>query len=642
MGGSALERKPKGGVGHDRSVVGSLAALGLAWAQALCPQALVAQDGLAYDGVTVERDVMIRARDGVLLATDIYRPTAGGVPESDPLPVLLQRTPYGKNSGRFDEQVDFFARHGYVVAVQDMRGRYGSEGTFTKYHDHDAPDGYDTIQWLARQPWSDGQVGMWGTSYGAHTQADAAKMNPPALATMVLNQGGMANGWDHAIRHGGAFELGRELTWAFRQIPAETEDPVVRELFEKEDVKDWYSALPLREGLSPLSVAPEFEAYYFRELTNSDYGDLWKGIGLNWEEYYEQTADVPMLHIGGWYDIFLRGTLQNYEELGRLKSSPVRLLVGPWTHSGNARTYAGDVDFGPDAALADFAHGFHVRWFDYFLKDKATGVDTQAPVRIFVMGTGDGSGDANGRLMHGGYWRDAEAWPLPEAEARRMYLHGDGSLRAEAPSVRAASTTYTFDPRHPVPTLGGTVSARLSDGAYDQRERPDFPGSRPPYLPLRSRPDVLVFQTDPLEEDVTVIGPIEVRLFVSSTAVDTDFTAKLVDVYPPSEDFPTGFDLNITDAMVRASYRDDRHTRDLIEPGRVYELVIRPFATANVFKRGHRIRLDVSSSNFPRWDVNPNTGEPLGRNRRAVPAENTVHHDGERPSSVVLPIVEAR
>jgi putative CocE/NonD family hydrolase len=611
-----------------------------------CTGALVATLVLAatavaqeWPEVTVERDVMVTARDGVRLATDVYRPARDGAPARDRLPVLLQRTPYGKHTGRFSEVAAYFARHGYVVAVQDMRGRYASEGEFFKYHRFDAPDGYDTVEWLAAQPWSNGRVGMWGTSYGAHTQADAAKLNPPSLATMVLNQGGMANGWDHAIRRGGAFELGREMTWAWQEIPRESDDPVVKELFASEDVRAWYSALPLREGTSPLAAAPNFEEYFLNELRSSDYGEFWKGIGLNWVEYYEGTADVPMLHIGGWYDIFLRGTIGSYSELRRLKSSPVRLLVGPWTHSGNARTYAGDVDFGAEAAILDFGTDFHLRWFDHFLKGEDTEVASASEVRIFVMGTGDGHRTPEGRLSHGGYWRDADAWPLEEAVATPYYFHADGSLDPSPPADGPASTTYTFDPTHPVPTLGGTVSARLRDGAFDQREREDFPASRPPYLPVRSRSDVLVFQTPPLAEDVTVIGPITLRLHASSTAVDTDFVARLVDVYPPSEDFPTGFDMNVTDGIVRASYRDGRTTRELIEPGVVYELVIEPFETANVFKAGHRIRVDVTSSNFPRWDVNPNTGEPLGRNRRMIEADNTIWHSAERPSHIVLPIV---
>ena len=592
------------------------------------------------DDFVVERNVMIPMRDGVLLATDVYRPAVDGEAVRDPLPLVLTRTPYGKDRESTVATAEHFAGHGYVSVVQDMRGRYESEGEFSKYSVLEPADGYDTVEWLAKQAYSDGRIGMWGTSYGAHTQADAAKLAPPSLKAMLLNQGGMANAWDHAVRHGGAFELGRELTWAFRQIPEETDDPLVRALFEKEKITEWYSALPFRPGLSPLSFAPEYEAYILNEYTQSDYSDFWRRLPLNWSEYYEETADAAMLHVGGWYDIFLRGTILNYVELSRLKDSPVELMIGPWTHSGNDESFAGDVDFGQSAAIADFDVDFQRRWFDRSLKNPAE-APPRNPVRLFVMGTGDGHRTEEGRLYHGGYWTEAAAWPLPDAEAVPFYFHADGTLGREPPDASRSSTTYTFDPSHPVPTLGGNVSARVMDGAYDQRERPDFHGSRPPFLPLKSRSDVLVFQTEPLEEDVVVIGPIEVVLFASSTAVDTDFTAKLVDVYPPSESFPGGFDMNISDALVRASYRDDRHTRDLIEPGRVYRLVIRPFATANVFKKGHRIRVDISSSNFPRFDVNPNTGEPLGRHRRMISADNTVYHERDRASHILLPVLPA-
>jgi len=588
--------------------------------------------------VVVERNVMIPMRDGVRLATDVYRPAVDGRPIDEPRPLVLQRTPYGKATDRFRPQALAFAAHGYVVALQDFRGRYDSEGAFTKYDALDAPDGYDTVEWLAGLPYVDGRVVMWGTSFAAHAGADAAKMSPPHLAGLVLNEGGLSNPWTHAIRQGGAFELGRELTWAFRQIPLETDDPVVRAHFEKETIDDWYLALPFRRGLNPLSIAPNFEDYILEEWRHADYDDYWKGMGMNWEEYYARTADVPMVHIGGWYDIFLRGTLENFVELSRMKSSPMRLVVGPWTHSGNARTYAGDVDFGEDAAIPDFDTGYQVSWFDRLLGEDP-GAAGQKPVRLFVMGTGDGRRDAEGRLRHGGTWIESDGWPVPGARPTPFYLGEDGTLSRQAPRATGSSTTFTFDPRHPVPTLGGNVSARVKDGAYDQRERPDFVGSRPPYLPLSARSDVLVFQTAPLQEDVTVVGPITVTLFVSSTAVDTDFTVKLLDVHPPSEDFPSGFDLNLTDAIARASYRNARHTRDLIEPGRIYALTIEPFPTANVFKKGHRIRVDVSSSSFPRWDVNPNTGEPLGRNRRSLSADNTVWHDAEHPSRVVLPLM---
>lgn len=602
---------------------------------------LVAAPLSAADDIVIERNVMIPARDGTLLATDIYRPAVDGVALDGPRPVVLTRSPYDKNRERDVTLAEHLVRHGYVAAIQDLRGRYASQGEFTKYSVQDAPDGYDTIEWLAKQPYADGRVGMWGTSYAAHAAADAAKLNPPALRAMLLNQGGMANARDHAVRHGGAFELGRELTWAFRQIPLEIDDPIVRKRFAQEDIADWYHALPFRRGLNPLSIAPAYEDYFLEEYTHADHSEYWQKISLNWVNHYEQTADASMLHVGGWYDIFLRGTIGNYVALSRLKDSPVELLVGPWTHSGNTRSYAGDVDFGAAAAIDDFHADFHRRWFDRHLKNDKPATSGR-PVRLFVMGTGDGRRDGAGRLRHGGYWTEADGWPLPGVTPTAFYLHGDGTLSRDEPTERESSTTYTFDPADPVQTIGGNVSARVGDGAFDQRERADFPGAEPPYLPLSARSDVLVFRTAPLADDVVVAGPIEVILYASSSAVDTDFTAKLIDVYPPSEDFPAGFDMNISDALVRASYRDDRATRDLIEPGAIYRLVIRPFATANVFKKGHRIRLDISSSNFPRFDVNPNTGEPLGENRRAITADNTVYHDLARASHVLLPLLPGR
>lgn len=592
--------------------------------------------------VVVEKNVMIPMADGTHLATDIYRPAQNGIALKEPLPLVLQRTPYQKTAERFVPQAIYFASQGYVVALQDLRGRYDSEGIFSKYNPLEAPDGAATVEYLAKLPYVDGRVAMWGTSYAAHTQADASKLNPIGLTAMIVNMGGMANAWDHAVRQGGAFELGRELSWAFKQIPSEMESPIIQGHFKQEKLLDWYTAWPFRKGLNPLSIAPNFEDYILEELTHSDYDDFWKKKGINWVEYYEETADVPMVHIGGWYDIFLRGTIQNYQELNRLQKSPKWLVIGPWTHSGNPRTYSGDVDFGPTAAITDFHREYHVRWFDHLLKHKAHDKIPQKPLQLFVMGGGDGSKDEAGRLRHGGHWMQADAWPLPEMKSQSFYLHADGSLNTKLPNESGLSSTFTFDPTHPVPTLGGNVSARVKDGAYNQRERADFYGSRPPYLPLKARPDILVFQTEPLKEDVQIIGPIQVKLYVSSEAVDTDFTVKLLDIYPPSEDFPTGFDLNLTDGIARMSYRNGRLKRDLIEPDKVYEITIEPFPTANIFKKGHRIRVDISSSNFPRWDVNPNTGEPLGKNRRMISVDNTVYHGLERPSQIILPVVPSR
>jgi predicted acyl esterase len=491
---------------------------------------------------------------------------------------------------------------------------------------------------------------MWGTSYAGHTQASAAIAHPPHLKTVVINCGGLYNGWLYKIRNHGAFELAQQVGWAFGQLAAQTNNPVAHDAFQREKAVDWVGELHGKRGLTPLALAPNFEEYIFDIMTHGNYDDYWRQPDVNWSIAMEQTADIPMMHISGWYDSYTMGTIANYVGLSKIKKSPIRLMVGPWTHGANTVSYAGDVEFGPDAAIKDFPTEFHVRWFDHFLKGKNTPVTTEPPVRLFVMGTGDGHKDTSGRLYHGGYWKTATAWPVPGTRPTTFYLHEGGALSATLPAAEAQPATYTFDPKHPVPTIGGSFSPQrglAGAGGYDQREREfkgdetkGFYGSRAPYLPLRSRPDVLVYQTEPLPQDVEVIGPVDVTLFASSTAVDTDFTAKIVDVYPPSKDYPSGYELNITDGVIRARYRNSMVKPELMKPGEVYKLKIEPFPTANVFKKGHRIRVDVSSSNFPRFDVNPNTGEPLGMDRRTFVADNTVYHDAKRPSQMVLSIVE--
>jgi len=606
--------------------------------QLLAAAGAAERSGPPYESALAESNFMVPMRDGVRLATDIYRPSQDGRFVAAALPVLLLRTPYDKTGERLVAQARLFASHGYVVALQDLRGTYASEGRFTKYIG-EGKDGFDTIEYLAGLPYADGSVGMWGTSYSAHVQANAAKLRPPHLKSMILNMGGMSNGWDHKVRNHGAFEL-QQVTWAFRQLQVETADPVIRAMLERENVADWLQSLPLRRGLNPLSVAPNFEDYVLEMATHSDYDDYWQHPDVNWVEYYDQTADVPMLLISGWYDSYAGGTIQNYDGLSAVLDSPVHLMMGPWTHGGNDESYSGEVEFGADAAMKDFFAGFHLRWFDRTLKGSSSDPE-HPPVRIFVMGSGDGHRDDHGRMVHGGYWRDAAAWPLPDTRYVSYYLHDDGGLRAEKPADNAAPTTYTFDPADPVPTIGGSFSSTspvFEPGAYDQREREDTLGARPPYLPLKARNDVLVFQTPPLQEAVEVVGPIVARLYVSSTAPDTDFTVKLIDVYPPSADYPAGFEMNLTDGITRARYRERPDRQVMLVPGQIAEIVVTPFPTANRFKAGHRIRIDISSSNFPRFDVNPNSGEPLGRNRRLVAADNSVYHDARHPSHIVLPI----
>jgi putative CocE/NonD family hydrolase len=586
---------------------------------------------------------MIPMRDGVLLATDLYLPPSEFKP---PYPVLLQRTPYNKRNQNLTPQAQYFAQHGYLVALQDCRGRYRSQGEFSKYVS-EPRDGYDTVEWLAKMPESNGKVGMWGTSYGAHVQAAAAKLNPPHLRTIVVNMGGTSDGRLSGIRSHGAFEL-KQLTWAFHNLAVESKDPVVRERFKNEDLFAWVASMPLRRGLNPLSVAPNIEDYILKMLTSSDDSPYWHDMGLNWVDYYDRTADIPMIHISGWYDEYLLSAIDNFNGLAERKKGPVRLLIGPWLHGMNTLSNSGEVEFGPDAAIHDFAREWHLRWFARYLCGGEPATEDK-PVKVFVMGTGDGHKDESGRLFHGGYWVESNSWPLPDTDYIKYYLDAS-ALRTATPKPDSRADTYAFDPQHPVPTIGASTAASnplFAGGAFDQRERPftgdmkkGFFGSRPPYLPLKARPDVLVYQTAPLADDLTVAGPIKVHLWISSSAADTDFTAKLIDVYPPSLDFPAGFEMNLTDGIIRARYRGDGKQQHLLQAGEVYELEVDPFPTANVFKKGHRIRLDISSSNFPHYDVNPNTGEPLGMNRRTAVAINTVYHDMKRPSYLVLPVVK--
>jgi len=587
-------------------------------------------------------ELMIAMRDGVQLATDLYSP----VSPRDKIPILLNRTPYNKRNQPLVQLAGYFASHGYVVAVQDCRGRYSSEGRFTKYF-NEAEDGYDTLEYLAKLPAGDGQIGMWGSSYSAHVQAAAASLNPHGLKAMILNMGGVADGWENSLRNHGAFEL-KQLVWAFQQAVEDNGALAKRGDLSEKGVLDWLSAWPFRRGLSPLAAAPDIERYFFRLATESDYTSYWQARGLNWKRYYQETADVPVMLLSGWYDAYCQSTFDNYLGLAQLKKSPIRLVMGPWVHGGIMRSYAGEVEFGQDAALPDFAWDFHLRWFDTYLKGSAKEPANPPPIRLFVMGTGDGHKDGNGRLYHGGYWMEPGSWPLPHTDFLNYYLHADGSLRSTAPTEPAA-VSYLFDPRHPVPTIGASSASSqpaFASGAFDQRERPfngnpeqGFFGSQAPYLPLKARPDVLVFQSDPLTADLRVIGPIRVTLSASSSATDTDFTAKLIDVYPPSSDYPQGFEMNLTDGIIRARYRASRSQGELLVPGQVYPFVIEPFPTANVFKKGHRIRLDISSSNFPRFDVNPNTGEPLGQNRLTITAQNTVYLGGSQLSYIELPVV---
>jgi putative CocE/NonD family hydrolase len=593
---------------------------------------------MEYD-VIVEKNVRVPMRDGMQLAADLYLPACNGQVASGRFPAIMERTPYDKE-GKVQEG-RYFARRGYAVVMQDVRGRFQSEGVWYPFA-KEAPDGYDSVGWVAAQPWCDGNVGTIGGSYCGSDQSALATLNPPHLKAMVVAVG-TSNYHTSSMRQNGALEL-RFMVYAFWMAITSREaiaDPALKAALEEDSARigEWLTRTPYKKGSAALRLLPSYEQWVLDILTETDYNDYWKQRGYAIDQYYEEHADVPTIYLGGWYDSYARGTPANYIALSRMKRSPQYLIMGPWTHGGWAASYAGDVEFGPDAAMDDY-NGYRLRWFDRWLKQIDNGVDREQPVRLFVMGGGDSRKDRNGRLSHGGIWRDALDWPLPGTRYENYYLHADGTLAPSLPPPSEPSS-YTFDPRDPVPTIGGGISAAnavMPAGAYDQRGNSRFYGCRDS-LPLSARSDVLVFQTPELATDVEVTGPLTVKLWISSSARDTDFTAKLIDVHPPNGDYPNGFAQNISDSIQRARYRNSREKAELLEPGEIYELEIVLYPTSNVFGRGHRIRLDISSSNFPRFDINPNTGGPLGRDRRVVVAENTVYHDPDHPSHLVLPII---
>lgn len=594
-----------------------------------------------YD-VVIEADVMVPARDGVGLATDLYFPTVAGRRAPGRFPVVLERTPYDKAAPRQVTKGKYFARRGYVCAVQDVRGRFRSEGEWYPFA-REAPDGYDVVEWLAVQPWADGKVGTMGDSYAGSDQAALATLDPPHLATMIVAVGA-SNYYHSSMRQNGALEQ-RFLVYTFRMAATGKEamaDPALRAALDAaftEEMPQIVHRFPLKEGATILRRLPAYERWAIDLQTRGDYDDYWKQRGYAPSEYYTEHADVPTLYLGGWYDSYARNTCESYMALSKLKRSPQRLLMGPWTHGQYEVTFAGDVDFGSEAHIN--YNDLKLAWFDHYLKGFRTEVAGWAPVRIFTMGTADGRRTPDGRVNAGGYWRSERDWPLPATRITAYYLAEGGFLTPGGPpSGESSFTTFTFDPTDPVPTIGGGISAAdtvMAPGAYDQRGRPDFIGCKDT-LPLSYRRDVLTFETPTLEQDVEVTGPIEMHLWASSSAADTDFTAKLVDVYPPSRDYPDGLAINVTDSIIRARYRDGWERPAPMEPGRPYELVFQLYPTSIVFRRGHRIRLDVSSSNWPRFDVNPNSGGPLGRAGAYQTARQTVYHDAEHPSHVILPI----
>jgi putative CocE/NonD family hydrolase len=569
--------------------------------------------------VTYERNVPVKMRDGVILRADIYRPAAEGK-----FPVLLQRTPYNKDNG-----VDFglmAVPHGFVVIFEDVRGRYASEGEWYTFK-NEPNDGYDTVEWAAALPYSDGKVGMFGGSYVGATQMLAAIAHPPHLAGIcpIVTASNYYSNW---VYQGGAFEQWFDQNWTSGLAL----DTLERQVANKTNALQGISTFPLAsyslfnlDKYSHLASSDALAPYYLDWLAHPNYDDYWRAISI--EEHFGDIS-VPALHVGAWYDLFLGGSLRNYEGLKAHAATEQarrgqRLMVIVGGHAGNGPNI-GDVDFGAASNFDEDEITLH--WYEYLFKDAHNEFATSKRVKIFVMGANQ--------------WRDEDDWPLSRARDTKYFLHsagkanslaGNGSLSIATPGNKEPSDQYVYDPANPVPTVGGPLccdSKHLAPGPHDQRA-------------VEARDDVLVYSTPPMSQDTEVTGPVTIELYAKSSAVDTDFAAKLIDVSP------NGFAQNLTEGILRARYRESQETPSLITPGQIYKFDIDVWATSNVFKKGHVLRLEISSSNFPRFDRNLNTGrnrylkasEDVNSEQTFRSAANVIYHDAEHPSALLLPVV---
>ena len=583
--------------------------------------------------VVVQSDVPARMRDGIVLRADVYRPAQGG-----PYPVLLTRTPYGKTAmALIAEGGRALAGAGYVAVVQDVRGRFASEGRFRPYF-NDIADGYDSVIWAAGLQGSTGAVGLFGASNMGVTQWMAAAALPPPLKA-IFPDVTSPNVFETRGYNDGAFTLADCLSWCvgnavetadrlgveapeIRQaaalglqarsaslagddVTAERCRAELRELYD-----GWLWHLPLRE----LPLLRDLAPHYYERLAHQPPDEYWQAVQV--ERRFRQM-DLPAYHVGGWYDCWLRGSLVAFTGLQARARTPEarrgqRLLIGPWAH-GTPPRRTGEIDFGPQSLVERLP--IQVRWFDHWLKGVETGLLDEPPVRLFLMG-------AN-------VWRDEWEWPLARTRYTPYYLHsggrantleGDGTLGPEPPGEEPPDA-YTYNPDDPVPSHGGrTLPTATLAGAYDQRA-------------VEARPDVLCYTTPPLERDLEVTGPLTVTLYAASSAADTDWTAKLVDVHPD------GYAQNLQEGILRASHRVPGAAPTPIRPAEVYEYTIDLWGTSNLFKAGHRLRLEISSSKFPHWDRSPNIFAPFGTTDQVDAARQSVFHDAARPSHILLPLI---
>jgi len=606
-----------------------------------------------YLGSAVEYDVVLESnlrvpmRDGVELATDVYRPANGTTPVLGTFPTIVERTCYDRTRVDLGLTARYFASRGYNFVLQDVRGRYGSDGDFFFFFNPqpEGQDGFDCVEWIAAQPWSDGKVGTTGLSFTGSNQQALALEQPPHLTTQVILDAGY-NYWQRPLRHAGAFTEGITFPYALWMALAGKEarqDPSIRDELRAalSDTETWRRWLPAQAGETPLALAPSYEAWYLAMANTTDYEGIWKNEMSSLEEHIDRYPDIPICLVTSWYGHHAQGNFDKWDAMRRKNQSPVRLVAGHWLHWFDymEQTWAGDVEFSRDSAIR--LDDFRLAWFDRWLKGLPTGARTDG-ASIYVMGGGDGSRDVHGRYVHGGHWQEIEAWPAPGTQSQVLRLGPNGVLAADTVT---GEQSFVFDPDDPVPSVGGALqnppatTGWINGGAFDQRNRSDLVTCTGTGK-LADRPDVLAFRTEVLAHDLVVTGPVTVELYVSTTALDTDFTVKLVDEAPPSEDFPEGFDMNIGDTIMRLRYRNRRSAQP-VDPGEIYHLEFLTLPVANTFQAGHRLRLDVSSSNFPQFDINPNTGAPLGTKGPRKKCRNTIYFGAEHPSSVRFPFQTA-
>ncbi len=599
-------------------------------------------------------DVMVPMRDGVHLATDVTLPARDGKALPGPFPTLLYRTPYDKGVARKSEIsvadpeprtnaeiAKGLARAGFAVMNQDCRGRYGSEGVFRKYIG-EGRDGFDTLDWARGQSWCSGRFGTFGLSYSAHVQTALALEKPDGLDAMFLDSGGFWNAYQGGVRRGGAFEL-KQATWAMKHaaLSPAARDPVVAAALAQEDVRDWFGAMPWRSGVSPLRHVPEYESYLFEQWDHCAFDDYWTVPEFYAAPHYATLAQRPVFLISGWFDPYAQTMLEHYRGL-RAAGGHAELVMGPWLHGRRSQTHAGDVDFGPGSVLDDqIAPDYETLRLDWFRRHLQGEGQAMAPsARWFAMGGGPGTRNPEGRRQHDGAWRSDPAWPPTNSHRHDLFLSGGGGLAGAVPAAR--EIVLRTDPGAPVPTIGGAVTSGepvMEGGAFDQVPGLDTFGARTPFLPLAARADVLVFATEPLESELEIAGPVTLHIGLTTDVPDLDLTAKLIDWAPASVDYPKGYAMNLTDGILRLRYRDDWSAPTLLEPGQRYDVVVELLPVAARFAKGHRIRLDIAGSNFPKFDVNPQTGEPESTARGRRIAHSRLQFGGERPAKLSLQVL---